>query len=332
MPDILVIGSLNADLVVRAQHFPLPGETISGEDLQIFPGGKGANQAVAAARLGASVSMLGRVGKDNFGNYLLENLESNKVDSQLVQSDDASTGTAIIVVDSNGQNSIVLSAGANGRVSPADVRTASFPDPSTPLRHSLWSQRDGSGQRFSLLLLQLEIPIETVLSATRRAKESGLRVLLNPAPARSLPEELISLPDFLLPNEIELSLLTDQTVNDIPSAEKAAKILLERGAQTIILTLGANGALIATKEMTTHIPPFKVNVVDTTAAGDAFIGGFAVRLLECGRRSLTPNALEMEEAVRYGCACGALATTRFGAQPSLPTREEVERFMSLRAA
>ena len=313
MPDILVIGSLNADLVVRAQHFPLPGETISGEDLQIFPGGKGANQAVAAARLGASVYMLGRVGRDDFGNYLLENLESNKVDSQLVQSDDASTGTAIIVVDSNGQNSIVLSAGANGRVSPADVRTASFPE-------------------FSLLLLQLEIPIETVLSATRRAKESGLRVLLNPAPARSLPEELISLPDFLLPNEIELSLLTDQTVNDIPSAEKAAKVLLERGAQTIILTLGANGALIATKEMTTHIPPFKVNVVDTTAAGDAFIGGFAVRLLECSRRSLTPNALEMEEAVRYGCACGALATTRFGAQPSLPTREEVERFMSLRAA
>ena len=300
MPDILVIGSLNADLVVRAQRFPLPGETISGEDLQILPGGKGANQAVAAARLGASVSMLGRVGRDNFGSYLLENLESNNVDTRLVQRDDASTGTATIIVDSNGQNSIVLSAGANGKVSDADVRTASFPD-------------------FNLLLLQLEIPIETVLSAARRAKESGLRVLLNPAPARPLPEELISLPDFLLPNEIELSLLTNQTVNDIPSAEKASKILLGRGAQTIILTLGANGALIVTKEMTRHIPPFKVNVVDTTAAGDAFIGGFASALLQ--NKSL-------EEAVRYGCACGALATTRFGAQPSLPTREEVEKFIT----
>jgi len=300
VPDILVIGSLNADLVVRAQRFPLPGETISGADLQILPGGKGANQAVAAARLGASVSMLGRVGSDNFGSYLLENLESNNVDTRLVQRDDASTGTATLIVDSNGQNSIVLSAGANGKVSDADVRTASFPD-------------------FNLLLLQLEIPIETVLSAARRAKESGLRVLLNPAPARPLPEELISLPDFLLPNEIELSLLTNQTVNDIPSAEKASKILLGRGAQTIILTLGANGALIVTKEMTRHIPPFKVNVVDTTAAGDAFIGGFASALLQ--NKSL-------EEAVRYGCACGALATTRFGAQPSLPTREEVEKFIT----
>jgi len=300
MPDILVIGSLNADLVVRAPRFPQPGETISGEDLQTFPGGKGANQAVAAARLGASVSMLGRVGKDNFGDYLLENLQSNHVDTKLVQRDEASTGTAIIVVDSKGQNSIVLSAGANGKVSEADVITASF-----------------SG--FSLLVLQLEIPIETVLSATKRAKESGLRVLLNPAPASSVPDELISLPDFLVPNETELSLLTNQPVNDVSSAEKAAKVLLDRGAQTVIVTLGANGALLVTKENTKHIPPFKVNVVDTTAAGDAFISGFAYALLQ---------GKSLEESVRYGCACGALATTRFGAQPSLPTNEEVEKFIT----
>lgn len=300
MHDILVVGSLNADLVVRAPHFPQPGETISGEDLQTLPGGKGANQAVAAARLGASVSMLGRVGKDSFGDDLLKNLESNQVDTKHVQRDDASTGTAIIVVDSNGQNSIVLSPGANGKVGPADVGTASF-----------------SG--FRLLLLQLEIPIEAVLSAAQRAKESSLRVVLNPAPARSLPDGLIRLADFLIPNEIELSLLTNQNVNDISSAENASKILLERGAQTIIVTLGANGALLVTKENAKHIPPFKVNVVDTTAAGDAFIGGFASALLQ---------DKSLEDAVRYGCACGALATTQFGAQPSLPTKEEVENFMT----
>lgn len=304
MPDILVIGSLNTDLVVRAPRFPQPGETISGEDLQTFPGGKGANQAVAAARLGTSVSMLGRVGKDDFGDYLLNNLQANKVDTQYVQRDDASTGTAIIVVDANGQNSIVLSAGANGGVHPKDVTTAALSE-------------------FKLLLLQLEIPIETVLFAARRGKDSGLRVLLNPAPARSLPEELLSLSDFLVPNETELSLLTNQTVNDIESAGKAAKLLLDRGPQTVIVTLGANGALMVTKEMTQHIPPFKVNVVDTTAAGDAFIGGFASALLQ---------NKPLDEAVRNACACGALATTKVGAQPSLPTKEEVERFMSLQVA
>ena len=302
MPDILVIGSLNADLVVRAPRFPVPGETISGEDLQTLPGGKGANQAVAVARLGASVSMLGRVGKDNFGDYLLDNLKSNHVNIEYVRRDDAATGTAIIVVDADGQNSIVLSPGANGKVSPADVTAASFGD-------------------FRLLLLQLEIPLETVRSAAQRAREHGLQVLLNPAPARSLPDELITLPDFLVPNETELSLLTEQTVNDIPSAERAAKTLLAHGAQTVIVTIGANGALIVTREMIKHIPPFKVDVVDTTAAGDAFIGGFASARLQ---------DQPLEEAVRYGCACGALTATKFGAQPSLPSKEDVENFLSLR--
>ena len=300
MPNVLVVGSLNVDLVVRAPRFPQPGETISGEDLQVIPGGKGANQAVAAARLGAHVSMLGRVGKDNFGDFLLDNLTSNHVDSQFVQRDDASTGTAIIVVDANGQNSIVLSPGANGKVSPADVEHASFP----------------AG---GLLLLQLEIPTPTVLRAAQRARENGLRVILNPAPAKSLPDELIALADFLIPNETELSLLTGMDVEDIPSAEQAARALLQRGAKHVILTLGSKGALIVDEGISTHVNTFKVNVVDTTAAGDAFIGGFANALLQ--NRSL-------EEAVQYGCACGALATTKFGAQPSLPTKEEVEKLIN----
>jgi ribokinase len=299
VPNILVVGSLNADLVVRAPRFPQPGETISGEDLQVIPGGKGANQAVAAARLGANVSILGRVGKDNFGEFLLDNLRSNHVDSQLVQRDDASTGTAIIVVDSNGQNSIVLSSGANGKVSPADVENASF------LHHDL-------------LLLQLEIPTPTVLSAAQRAKDNNIRVILNPAPAKEIPDQLIALADFIIPNETELGLLTNRTVNDTASAEQAARALLERGAKNVIVTLGNKGALIVNSTHVTHVDTLKVDVVDTTAAGDAFIGGFATALLQNKSN---------EESVRYGCTCGALATTKFGAQPSLPTKEEVEKLL-----
>jgi len=310
MSDILVVGSLNADLVVRAARFPKPGETISGENLHVIPGGKGANQAVAAARLGGNVSMLGRVGGDNFGDFLLENLKSNHVDTSLIQRDEASTGTAIIVVDSNGQNSIVLSAGANGKVTTADVDRASFP----------------AG---GLLLLQLEIPIPTVLRAAQRARESKTRVILNPAPAQPLPDELISLTDFLIPNETELSLLTSMDVTDIPSAETAAHSLLHRGAKHVIVTLGSKGALIVDKQTSTHVDTFPVEVVDTTAAGDAFIGGFATKLLESASLLAIPKdqALALQNAVRFGCACGALATTKFGAQPSLPTKEELESFL-----
>ncbi len=303
MPDILVIGSLNADLVVRSPRFPQPGETISGEDLQTIPGGKGANQAVAAARQGANVAIVGRVGSDSFGPFLVENLKSNQVDTSHVLTDNSATGTAIIIVDSNGQNSIVLSPGANAQVSKQDVNSA--PDA-------------------KILLLQFEIPMDTVLHAAKRYKTMGTTVILNPAPAREIPEELLTQIDILVPNETELGLLTNKKVNDIRSAELAAKELLQRGVKIVIVTLGANGALVVTHESTAHIPSFKVNVVDTTAAGDSFIGGFAAKLMESG--SLLADSIQ--SAVRYGCACGALAATKFGAQPSLPTKEEVEKFIS----
>jgi len=301
MADILVIGSLNADLVVRAPRFPKAGETISGEDLQILPGGKGANQAVAAARQGVKTAMVGRVGNDSFGPFLLNSLKSDAVDITNVLVHDSATGTATIIVDSNGQNSIVLSAGANGKVSIRDI--------------------DSLTVDAKILLLQLEIPLETVIHAAKWGKEKGMTVVLNPAPARALPDELISNADFILPNETELNSLTGVPVRDLASAEQAARKLLKRGAQHVIVTLGENGALAVTREQVIQSNSYKVSVVDTTAAGDAFIGGFASALL---------RGLELKEAVKYSNACGALAATKFGAQPSLPNKEETEEFMSLR--
>ena len=301
MSDILVIGSLNADLVVRAPRFPAPGETISGEDLAIIPGGKGANQAVAAARQGAKVSMVGRVGSDSFGPTLTQNLQKNNVDITHVKGDSSATGTAIIVVDADGQNSIVLSPGANGKVTPADVDVVPFQDVDT-------------------LLLQLEIPLETVIHAASVARQNGLRVVLNPAPARQLPDSLLADIDILIPNESELQLLTGQPVTDTTSAEAAAKALLAKGVQTVIVTLGEKGALLVTPENVELVPAFNVDVVDTTAAGDAFIGGLAAALL---------TGKSLEEAVLYGNASGALTATKFGAQPSLPTAEDVKNLLSM---
>jgi ribokinase len=298
MADILVIGSLNADLVVRAPRFPRPGETISGEDLQIVSGGKGANQAVAAARQNADVAMVGKVGKDSFGPFLLDSLQSNKVDITNIKAEDSATGTATIIVDSRGQNSIVLSPGANGKVTPADV--------------------DAVKIEAKILILQLEIPLETVVHAAKWGKEKNMTVLLNPAPARALPDELITTVDYLLPNESELSLLSGLSVNDASSAEKAARALFERGVKHVIVTLGEKGALAISNDHMTKVDAYKVKPVDTTAAGDAFIGGFASALL---------RGLEIKKAVQYGNASGALAVTKFGAQPSLPISEEVEKLI-----
>jgi ribokinase len=300
MTDILVIGSLNADLVVRAPRFPAPGETIQGEDLVIFPGGKGANQAVAAARLGAKVAMVGRVGKDSFGTTLIDNLKNNKVDVRhIIRDDSTPTGTAVIVLDSHGQNTIVVSPGANGKVNSTDIEPEAFMD--SPI-----------------LLAQFEIPLETVIYSANLAREKKLRILLNPAPARTLPDELLMTVDYIVPNETELGLLTGKPVNNLGSIEEACRSLISRGAQNTIVTLGANGALIVNKNGAKHIPAYEVKVVDTTAAGDAFVGGLAVGLL---------NGKSLEDAVQYACACGALAVTKFGAQPSLPTTEDVEKLL-----
>jgi ribokinase len=302
MFDILVIGSLNADLVVRVQRFPAPGETISGGDLVTIPGGKGANQAVAAAKLGAVTAMLGRVGQDQFGKMLLENLEISRVNTSCVQVSPFATGTAVIVVDEKGQNSIVLSPGANGQVTQADISKFRI-------------RVDGT----QFVLLQLEIPLDVVTFAARVARENRAQVILNPAPAHALPAELLENIDYIVPNESELSLLTGLEVKDLDSAEAAAKKLLLRGNFKVIVTLGEKGVLYVSREETFHIPAFSVNVLDTTAAGDAFISGLAVSLA---------RGKEMRASIRYASACGALAVTRFGAQPSLPTAEEVEKFLN----
>jgi ribokinase len=300
--QVIVVGSLNMDLVTRAPRIPQPGETIIGSGFHTLPGGKGANQAVAAARLGARVSMIGRVGNDAFGGLLLDNLAAAGVDHRHVISDsEAATGVALIVVDDAGQNSIVVASGANARLSPEDVEAGA-----------------GAIAAADVLLLQLESPMETVMRAAQIGRACGVTVVLNPAPARPLPDELLSLIDVLVPNESETALLAGMDVENQSDAEKAAAALLSMGVGTVILTLGSRGALLAQEAGVDVFPAFEVTPVDTTAAGDAFMGGFAVALAE-GR--------PLAEAVRWGNAAGALATTKLGAQPSLPTREMLEAML-----
>jgi ribokinase len=299
MPErITVVGSLNMDLVVRSARIPSPGETILGHEWVTVPGGKGANQAVAAARMGGQVSMIGRVGTDTFAQPLLDNLTTANIDYAHVRRDPHSaTGIALITVDDHGENSIVVVSGANMRLSPQDV--------------------DAAGQTIAssrVLLLQLESPLETVIHAAQYAHQQGVTVVLNPAPALALPEHLYPLVDIIIPNETETALLTGLPV-DTPSAlGNAARALLAKGVQRVILTLGSQGALIADEGGIQRVPAFQVKPVDTTAAGDAFVGAFAVALSE---------GQPLEQSVRWGNAAGALATTKLGAQTSLPNRAQV---------
>jgi len=304
MADIIVVGSLNMDLVVRAPHMPAPGETIIGSNFRTIPGGKGANQAVAAAKLGAQVSMVGRVGDDDFGRAQLRNLGQLGIDTRYITVDpDAATGIALITLDASGQNSIVIAAGANMHLTVADIDAA----------QEIIAQVD-------VLVCQLESPLEAVEHAIALAHSCGVKVILNPAPARKLSPETLSKVDFLIPNESETAILTGMEVTDVPSAKKAADHLRQQGVGIVILTLGEKGALLVGPSEEMYIPAYEVEVVDTTAAGDAFVGGFAVALAE---------GENLANAVRFANAAGALTVTRLGAQPSLPTRKEVESLLSV---
>jgi len=301
MADIVVLGSLNMDLVVRAKHIPRPGETVRGEGFSTIPGGKGANQAAAAARLGAKVEMIGRVGGDSFGPLLLDNLRAQGVGVAHVRADsEAPSGIAMIILDAEGENAIVVAPGANGRVSLEDVRAAS-----ELIREARY------------LIMQFEIPLEVVWGAIELARQLGTRVILNPAPAYPAEPELLRGAHYLVANESEAQILTGVEVTDLATARKAGDALLAMGLSCVILTLGADGALLLTPEQVVHVPARKVKVVDTTAAGDAFIGGLAVALL---------RGFSLVEAVRYATCAGTLATTVLGAQTSLPTAAQVQAF------
>lgn len=301
---IVVVGSLNMDLVTQAVKIPAPGETVIGGDLQTFPGGKGANQAVAAARAGAQVAMVGRVGDDVFADRLRENLLVDGIDVTHVQSTaETASGVALIVVDEKGQNSIVVAPGANGRLTRADV-----------------SQAKDAIQQADVLLLQLEIPLDAVWEAAKIAAQAQVKVILNPAPARPLPPELLALVDILIPNESETAALTGLPTSTQAELAAAASRLHDLDVATVILTLGERGAELsqAGRELY-HVAAYPVaQVVDTTAAGDAFVGGLATAVAE---------GKSLPEAMRFGAAAGALSVTRAGAQPSLPTREEIETLL-----
>lgn len=304
MPRIVVVGSCNMDLVVRAPRLPAPGETVLGGEFYTAHGGKGANQAVAAARLGADVTFVGRVGADQFGAALRAGLAQAGVDvSHLVSDPEAPSGVAMILVDHRGENSIVVASGANLRLTPHDVERA----------RALIEAAD-------VLLLQLESPLETVQYAAALAARAGRIVVLNPAPAQPLADDLLRLAGVLTPNRSEAALLAGVPAGSAAEATAAAQELAARSGSAVVITLGAEGAVVLERPGASvqWLEPFRVDAIDTTGAGDAFNAGLAVGLAE--GRSLV-------EAARMGMAAGALATTKRGAQPSLPSRGEVERLL-----
>ncbi|MEH2070809.1 MAG: ribokinase [Nostoc sp.] len=301
--SIIVFGSINIDLVATAPRLPVSGETLLGEDFFQVSGGKGANQAVALAKLGIPVQMVGRVGADSFGVKLVNNLQASGVQTNNVFVDKTvSSGVAIITVSQTGENQIVVIPGANGRVNREDVQR---------LSHLL--------SEATALLLQLEIPIPAVVAAAKAATSANIKVILDPAPALSdLPAELYPLVDIITPNEVEAGQLVGFAVDGEETAAKAAEILLQRGVKCAIVKLGAKGVFCATLQEKFFVPAFRVHVVDTVAAGDAFNGGLAAALFE---------GIPLHQAVVWGTAAGALAATKPGAQTSLPDRLTFDAFL-----
>lgn len=302
--SVVAFGSINMDLVCRVDRLPLPGETIPGGAFFSVPGGKGANQAAACARLGAEVRMVGRVGDDAFGSTLLAGLSGLGVDVRSVIPTPGPSGVALILVADSGENSIVVVPGANGRVGAADL-----------------DRLDEALAGAQTLLLQLEVPLQAVVEAARRAHAHGVRVILDPAPAYPLTEELYRLVDVLTPNEVECSALVGFPVHDLPFAEHAANVLVERGVRQVVIKLGARGAYLHDGKGGELVPGFPVDALDTTAAGDAFNGALAVAL---------GSGRSLREAVRFANAAGAISATRQGAQPSMPARREVEDLLDSR--
>lgn len=300
--SVIVFGSINIDLVARATRLPAAGETLTGHTFFTAPGGKGANQAVAAARLGTPTRMVGRVGDDVFGPQLLNSLQTAGVQTDEVLVDEGSSGVALITVDEAGENSIIVVPGANGRVDESDVARLS-----------------AHLEEATVLLLQLEIPLPAVVAAAQAARATGVTVVLDPAPApESLPSDLFPFIDIITPNEVEARQLTGLTVRGPADAARVATVLRQRGVDTAIIKLGARGVYCATPDEHFEVSAFPVEVVDTVAAGDAFNGGLATALAA---------GLSMRDAVSWGAAAGALSVTRAGAHPSLPDREAFDAFL-----
>jgi len=298
-PRIVVVGSSNTDMILQLDRIPRAGETVLGGEFTIAAGGKGANQAVAAARAGGEVTFVARLGRDVLGEQALAGFRRDGIQTECVGRDPkAPSGVALIFVARDGENCIAVAGGANGRLSSADVRRA---------KRFI--------RRASSVLLQLEIPLETVESAAAIAAAAGVRVILNPAPARELPDRLLRAVSILTPNETEAELLTGVRVTDDRSAAAAAARLRDRGVEVVVVTLGARGAWVAGPAGQRRVPGCRVRTVDTTGAGDVFNGALAVALGE-GR--------PLEAAVRFANAAAALSVTRLGAQPSAPMRAKID--------
>jgi ribokinase len=299
MSRIIVIGSSNTDMVIKTEKLPSPGETILGGIFLMNPGGKGANQAVAAARLGGKVTFITKRGNDLFGNQAVGLLMREGIDTQYIVKDpDLPSGVALITVDSAGENSIVVAPGSNGNLSEEDIPPMIF-----------------ETSKFEILLLQLEIPINTVEYSADKASEHGIKVILNPAPACKLSDKLLGKIWLITPNETEAEALTGVTITDIPSAERAALLIQERGVKNVIITLGETGAYVKSDSYSGLIPGIKVDPVDTTAAGDVFNGALAVAI---------SDGKGLADAVIFANKAASISVTRMGAQASAPYRNEIK--------